>query len=144
MDKVIDEFRSSTRRWLIASFSGWLTILLCFTGVGFLILFLVWWRNFGSRFELTEQRLILHRGILLKSTDEIELYRIKDVRVDYSIISQIADIGTLTITSSDRTTRFGALRIPALPEAKRRREELRNLVEAARKRRGVREFDMDS
>lgn len=70
------------------------------------------------------------------------MYRVKDVRIDFSIINQLADIGTLTLTTSDETTRAQPLVLRAIHRARARREELRTRVEAARRRRGVREFDM--
>ena len=91
---------------------------------------------------MTEDRLILHQGILIKSIDEIELYRVKDVRIDFTIINQTADLGTISITSSDETTRDGPLVIRDVERARARREELRSLVNTARRNRGVREIDM--
>ena len=79
----------------------------------------------------------------MKSIDEIELYRIKDVRVDFSVINQIADIGTITITSSDRTTQNMQFVLRDIPAARERREGIRKLVDRARRQRGVRELDID-
>jgi len=142
MDQVTDRFRSSTWGWLRGTLLGWLTLLLCLVGIGFLIILVLWIRNLATTYELTADRLIMRRGIFNKSIDEIELYRIKDIRVDFSIINQIADIGTITIRSSDQTTGDQPLVIPHVDAARRRREELRVLVDAARQKRRVREIDM--
>jgi uncharacterized membrane protein YdbT with pleckstrin-like domain len=91
---------------------------------------------------VTEERLIIRRGIVAKSVDEIELYRIKDVRINFSIINQMAGIGTISIASSDETTRAGDLVIRDVERAQARREELRRLVDIARQKRRVREVDM--
>ena len=77
-----------------------------------------------------------------RSIDEIELYRVKDARIDFTIINQMADIGTITITSSDETTRDAPLVLRDIVRARARREALRGLVNAARQLRGVREIDM--
>jgi uncharacterized membrane protein YdbT with pleckstrin-like domain len=142
MTRTVDRFRSSTWGWLRGSLAGWGTLLLCLVGIGLLIVLAKWVANRSITYELTEDRLILHRGILAKSIDEIELYRVKDVRIDFTIVNQIADIGTITITASDETTRGGPLVIRDLLYARARRETLRDLVNAARGRRGVREIDM--
>lgn len=142
MAQLIDRFQSSTQGWLKGSFAGWGTLLLCLIGIGFVILAVRWIGNRSTLYEVTEDRMILYRGIVRKSIDEIELYRVKDVRLDYSIVNQISGIGTLTITSSDETTRGGPLVIRDVEHAKERREKLRELVSAARRLRGVREFDM--
>lgn len=142
MNQVIDRFRSSTWGWLTGTLAGWGTLLLCLAGVGLVIVLIKWIGNLAVTYELTEDRLILHKGILAKSIDEIELYRIKDVRIDFTIVNQLAGIGTISITSSDETTRDGPLVIRDVAQARARREKLRELVNAARRLRGVREFDM--
>ena len=142
--EVIDRFRSSTWGWLRGTLVGWLTLLLCLVGVGLLIILVQWIRNLDMTYELTEDRLILRKGIFVKSVDEIELYRVKDVRMDFTLINQWAGIGAISIDSSDETTREGALVMPHIDRAAERREELRRLVDAARQKRRVRELDVAS
>ena len=95
-------------------------------------------------YEVTEDRLILRKGIFVKSIDEIELYRVKDIRLDFTLVNQWAGIGTISVDSSDETTREGALVMPYVERAAERREELRRLVDAARQKRRVRELDVAS
>lgn len=144
MPEVLDRFRSSTWGWLRGTLVGWLTLALCLVGVGFLIILVQWIRNLDVTYELTEDRLILRKGIFVKSVDEIELYRVKDVRMDFTLINQWAGIGTISIDSSDETTRGGALVMPHIERAAERREELRRLVDTARQKRRVRELDVSS
>ncbi|WP_394653258.1 PH domain-containing protein [uncultured Sphingomonas sp.] len=166
MAQTIDIFRSSTSGWLRGTLAGWGTALLFLAGpvgavlasgttetvnpawpliltaVALVIIGLRWVEDRSTKYELTADRLILHRGLINKSIDEVELYRVKDVRIDFSLINQMADIGTLTLTTSDETTRAQPLVMRDVHRARARREELRTRVEAARRRRGVREFDM--
>jgi uncharacterized membrane protein YdbT with pleckstrin-like domain len=144
MPEVLDRFRSSTWGWLRGTLLGWLTLLLCLFGVGFVIIAAIWVNNLMVTYELTEDRLILRKGIFVKSIDEIELYRVKDVRMDFTLVNQWAGIGTLGVDSSDETTRDGPLVIPHIERAAERREELRRLVDAARQKRRVRELDVAS
>ena len=143
MERPVDDFRSSTRRWLLGSFAGWGTLLICLVGIGFVLIGVRWLRNRSATYEITDQRLIIKRGILFKTIDEVELYRIKDVRLGYSLLNQMTDIGTITLTSSDRTTAGGEFSLRDIPMARERREGLRKLVDRARQRRGVRELDVD-
>jgi hypothetical protein len=62
--------------------------------------------------------------------------------MDFSLLNQIAGIGTICLASSDETTRTAELVMRNVPNAQQRREELRKLVDAARRQRGVREMDM--
>ncbi len=142
MPQILDSFRSSTWGWLRGTLIGWLTLLLCLVGLGLVVVAVVWVRNLLVTYELTEDRLILRKGIFVKSIDEIELYRVKDVRLDFTLINQWAGIGTITIDSSDETTRDAPLVMPHIDDAAGRRERLRALVDAARQKRRVREVDL--
>jgi uncharacterized membrane protein YdbT with pleckstrin-like domain len=159
MDAPLDTFRPSTKGWLLGTLAGWGTILLAIAGivvaalgyglyffgltaVALLIVLWRWFENLAAKYEITEERLIIRRGIISKSIDEIELYRIKDIRIDFSLINQVAGIGRLCIASSDETTRSGDLIIAGIERAQERRETLRRLVDAARQKRRVREIDM--
>ena len=142
MEQVTDRFRSSTWGWLRGTLAGWGTLLLCLVGVGLIIILVKWIANLATTYEVTADRLIIRHGIFIKSIDEIELYRVKDIRIDFSLINQWADIGTITIDSSDETTRDAPLVIPHVDAARRRRETLRALVDDARQKRRVREIDM--
>jgi len=142
MERGIDGFRSSTGRWVLGSFAGWGSLLLSAAGIGLVFIGLRWWRNMASFYEVTDQRLIIKRGLIFKSVDEIELYRIKDIRLDYSLLNQMVDIGTITLTSSDPTTIATRFVLRDVPMARDRREGLRGLVDRARARRGVRELDV--
>ena len=140
----VEEFRGSTRGWLFGSFFGWLSLALCLAyGLGLIIILFKWLANISAQYELTNQRLLIRRGIILKRVDEIELFRIKDVRVDYSLINQLTGIGTITLRSSDVTSAGRDFVIRDIPNATEIRETIRTLVDEARQRRGVREVDFD-
>ena len=162
MDEVRDSFRSSTLGWLRGTLAGIVTVLmgiagfalmvamagdwgawpLVLTGLAIVIVLLKWIQNMGAKYEVTAERLIIRRGIFFKSIDEIELYRIKDVRMNFTLLNQWAGIGTICLTSSDETTRVGDLVMRNIEKAQPRREEFRRLVDTARRQRGVREIDM--
>jgi uncharacterized membrane protein YdbT with pleckstrin-like domain len=162
MDEIRDSFRSSFGGWLWGTAAGLGTLLvglagivltivsagewggwpLALTGVALLITLARWVQVMSEQYQLTDERLIVRRGIVFKSIDEVELYRVKDVRMDFSLLNQMAGIGTICMTSSDETTRTGNLVLRHVPAAQARREELRRLVDAARRKRGVREIDM--
>lgn len=162
MDAVRDTFRSSLGGWLWGSAAGIGTILLGLAGIvatiaaggdwgawplvltalAVVLVLVRWLDTLAAKYELTDQRLIIRRGIFMKSIDEVELYRIKDLRLNFSLINQLAGIGTLCLASSDETTHGAELVIRDVSDAQQRRETLRALVDAARRQRGVRELDM--
>ncbi len=167
-EQPLDTFRPSTLGWLRGTLAGWGTILLGIAGVAgtllasagtiplvglewapllllvaaVVIAVVKWVQNLAASYDLTQERLIVRRGIIMKSVDEVELYRVKDVRINFSLINQLAGLGHITITSSDETTRSGELLLRDIERAQPRREQLRRLVDTARQKRQVREIDM--
>ncbi|WP_419807648.1 PH domain-containing protein [Sphingomonas sp.] len=159
-EQQVDRFRTSTLRWLYGSLAGLGTLALVAAGViatvalgtawplaasalGVVLILVHWLRALSSLYEVTDQRLIVCHGLVMKTVDEIELYRVKDIRLDFSVLGQMAGIGTITLTSTDRTTGDTQFVLPDVPQARDRREGLRGLIERARQRRGVRELDLD-
>lgn len=162
MDDIQHSFRPSTIGWLVGTAGGlgivviglagfaatiatagdWGAWPLVLTGIAVAAVLVKWLANLAATYEITPERLIIRRGLIMKSIDEIELYRIKDVRLNFSLLNQAVGIGRLTLSSSDETTRSGDLVIHEVPNARTRREELRRLVDQARQRRRVREIDM--
>lgn len=164
-EEEIDRFRGSTAGWLFGSLAGWGTILLCILPliallaqlerwplwlsmaaslIGFGAIGLRYLRNLAAFYVLTTQRLILRTGILFKRVDEIELFRVKDARVDFSLVNQLTGIGRITLRTSDPSSEQVEFVMRDVPDAQDVRETLRTLVDKARRRRGVRELDIDS
>jgi uncharacterized membrane protein YdbT with pleckstrin-like domain len=160
-EQKIDSFHGSTGRWLYGSAAGLGTSLLIVggfvllvvlqnplalivSGIGVAILIWKWLQNMTHHYDVTSQRLVIRSGIIMKSIDEVELYRVKDVKVDFSLLGQMAGIGDITLVTSDHTARDRAFVLNEVADAPQRREVLRRLVEENRQRRRVREVDLDS
>lgn len=93
-----------------------------------------------AKYKLTSQRLRLERGVLTKTIDEVELYRIKDTQLNQTLIDRMLGIGTIEVLSSDETN--PRLYLPKIPRPAEVRELLRGAVERLRLARGVRELDL--
>jgi uncharacterized membrane protein YdbT with pleckstrin-like domain len=92
-------------------------------------------------YELTSQRLKMHRGVLNKKTDELELYRVKDTRFDQPFFLRLFGLGNIVIVSSDATTPDSM--IPAVANGSDLREQLRTLVESRRDEKRVRVAEIE-
>lgn len=146
------EFSPSISAFFLKSGLGWLLIASTLLSLGMLavisvpIAIFVVLRYATTHFRLTNDRLFMRMGIIFRSEEEVELYRVKDVRADFSIIQQWFGNGDLAISSSDGAS-FGngkrsSVRVPNVQDARSIREEMRNRVEAIREKRGVREIDV--
>ena len=89
---------------LIASGSGWWL-------ASFGIILLAWltpalllaYRRLSINYRVTNQRLFHESGILRRRTDRIELIDIDDVATDQGVFERMMGVGSIRITSSDRT-----------------------------------------
>jgi uncharacterized membrane protein YdbT with pleckstrin-like domain len=57
-----------------------------------------------TRYAISEDRLFLSVGFMSIKDDETLLYRIRDISVSRSLWQRIFGVGTVTVTSSDKTT----------------------------------------
>ena len=57
-----------------------------------------------TRYALSEDRLFLSVGFFSIKDDELLLYRVRDIASKRSLWQRIFGVGTITITSSDKTT----------------------------------------
>lgn len=56
-----------------------------------------------TRYSVSEDRLFLSVGLLNIKDDEILLYRIRDLSVSRSLGQRLFGVGTITVTSSDKS-----------------------------------------
>ena len=59
-------------------------------------------RVMGIRYRLTNQRFFIEKGILRRVTDRVEVIDIDDMQFAQNLIERLFDVGSLTLTSSDR------------------------------------------
>jgi uncharacterized membrane protein YdbT with pleckstrin-like domain len=92
-------------------------------------------------YELTSERVRRRQGILSKRTDELELYRVKDVTVLEPFWQRLFGLGNIVVTTNDAST--PTLTMAALPSAAKTREALRNAIESCRDRKRVRIAELE-
>lgn len=95
----------------------------------------------NTRYELTTQRLRVRRGVLNKELEELELYRVRDYRLEQPLILRMFALGNISITTTDVSQPVVILR--AVRESEQVREQIRNHVEQCRAAKGVRTLDME-
>ncbi len=57
-----------------------------------------------TRYAISEDRLFLSVGLLNVKDEEVVLYRVRDISVSRSLWQRIFGVGTVTVSSSDKTT----------------------------------------
>jgi len=107
-------------------------------------LFIILWKWLvvkNTKYELTTERLRMRHGVLNKKLDELELYRVRDYKLDQPFFLRLFSLGNVILQTSDRT--HPTVLIEAVANAEELREQLRTHVEACRMRKGVREVDIE-
>jgi membrane protein YdbS with pleckstrin-like domain len=95
----------------------------------------------STRIEVTTERITTTVGIFSRRKWDMELYRVKDTMLHEPFLLRLVRRANIQIISSDRSS--PSITLPALPDAERLRQQIRNNVERLRLKRGVREMDMD-
>jgi uncharacterized membrane protein YdbT with pleckstrin-like domain len=116
-----------------------LCILLCWLVVPVFILAWKWLVVRTTVYEVTTQRLRLRTGVFNKKIEDLELYRVKDFRVDQPLFLRLFSVANVVLETSDRSHPHVVLR--AVPDAEALTDHIRETVESLRHSRGVREVD---
>jgi membrane protein YdbS with pleckstrin-like domain len=112
----------------IPALAGYPLWLLSFVGLfGIVGTFL---KHATSRFKLTLRRIELERGILSKSIDSLELWRVLDLKYTQNVFDRILGVGRITVMSTDQST--PELVLYGLPNGRAIFERLRDAVQIAR------------
>jgi len=74
-------------------------LLLAWCGIGLLLAY----RKLNVNYELTTQRFVHRSGILRRVTDRIEAIDMDDVAFEQGIIERLLNVGTIRVSSSDRS-----------------------------------------
>lgn len=109
----------------------WLLTLVTL-GLYFVIVYLM---RLNTRYTLTNQRLIKEFGLLSKSVDEIELFRVKDIKAMQGLFQRFVGLGNIVVMSSDAS---GTFVMECIPDALKKREQVRAMAQKTKEAKGVR------
>jgi len=102
------------------------------------------WLYLGTKlmvFEFTSERIRIYEGILNQEINEVELYRVKDTRLEKPFWLRIFGLSNIVLQTSDRT--LHEVNIRAVCHGAEIREKLRKQVELLRDKKRVREVDFE-
>lgn len=110
----------------------WLVIPVC----------ILLWRRLVTKntlYELTSEQLRTRHGVLNKELQVLELYRVKDYRVNQPLLLRLFNVANITLETSDLSTPVVVMY--AVTDAENLVSTIRNQVELLRQKR-VREVNM--
>ena len=93
-----------------------------------------------TRYSLSEDRLFCETGLLNMKSDEILLYRVRDLRLTISLGQRIFGVGTVCVVSSDKS--IPHLDLKNVKDPRSVKELIHKNVEAAKDRRRMRATEL--
>ena len=121
-----------------SQFGGWLAALvvvpLAYAGGR-------WWMISSRVYEVTTERIKVTTGLVSKRTDDLELYRVKDMALEEPVLLRLAGVGNILLATNDTTT--PTLVLEAIKGAKELRELLRKHIEECRDRKRTRVTELE-
>ena len=88
-----------------------------------------------TRYEVTNDRFIVHSGLLNSETNELLLYRVMDIKMVRRFWQKMFGVGTIVLYSADRSHELFEIKNIKKPDAVRR--FLSTIVEKERHTKGV-------
>lgn len=99
-----------------------------------------WLKVKCHKYKITAERFIEIEGMLTRTTNEIELFRIKDMTLSEPLILRIFNCGNIIMNTSDKSSPVVVM--CAIKNAKPVLDTLRKNVALMRASKGVREIEM--
>lgn len=93
------------------------------------------YRRYSVHYTLTDQRLIHESGLLWRTVDRVELIDIDDVTYRQGPVERALGVGTILISSSDRTT--PELELPGIDNVREVSDEIDDARRKERRSRGL-------
>jgi uncharacterized membrane protein YdbT with pleckstrin-like domain len=115
--------------------TGWMIFVAAAALIWLFLLATLAYRRFSDRYRLTNQRLFHEHGILRRVTDRVEVIDIDDVTFEQGIVERMLGVGTLRISSSDKTT--PELSLPGIDNIKEVADTVDRARRAERQRRSL-------
>lgn len=107
-------------------------------------IFIILWRWLvvkNTKYELTTERLKIRHGVLNKKMDDLELYRVRDFKLERPFFLRLFSLGNIILQTSDKS--HPVVILCAIQNGEQIREQIRNMVEACRVKKRVREVDYE-
>jgi uncharacterized membrane protein YdbT with pleckstrin-like domain len=121
---------------------GFGTLLLVILSLG-VWLFVRWLKTLGRHYRITTRRIVVESGVLSKTLEQIDLYRIADYTVERPFGQRLLGTGNLRLKTYDKTTPDLDVR-EIKTDVVALYEQLRIATEADKARRGVRMVDYEN
>jgi membrane protein YdbS with pleckstrin-like domain len=102
---------------------------------------LTWLKTASTSYHFAKGRLTWRTGLLSRSAESLELYRVADVTMRQTLFQRLFGVGRIVLNTADANHREVVLE--GVPGPDRFRDWLTDAVQQTRRDRGMREIQMD-
>ena len=102
---------------------------------------LAWLKTATTSYHFAKGRLTWRTGVLSRSAESLELYRIADVTMKQPLFQRLFGVGRIVLSTADANHREVVME--GVPSPDRFRDWLTDAVQQTRRERGMREIQMD-
>jgi uncharacterized membrane protein YdbT with pleckstrin-like domain len=128
---ILVTFVGITMAYLLSNIEFFATMpLWVLSLVGLPGIMLVFLRHVTTRYKVTLRRVETEQGIISKSVDSLELWRVLDVRYSQTLVDRLTGNGRILLVGTDKSD--PELLLYGLPQHRKLFEQLRDAVQAAR------------
>jgi membrane protein YdbS with pleckstrin-like domain len=103
---------------------------------------LTWLKTASTSYHFAKSRLTWRTGLLARSAESLELYRIADVTMNQPLLQRFFGVGRITLRTADANHR--EIVMEGVPGPDRFRDWLTDAVQQTRRERGMREMQFDN
>ncbi len=132
-------WEGSPSQWMHFPFYIGCSLLLVIYGLGLVLAFYKYIETKCIRLRITDQRVIEKRGILSVTTNQLELYRVKDIKLEQPLMLRIFGLATIVLITSDSTNPI--YKIKGIENGHKLIEKIRISIDKRRDAKGVKEYD---
>lgn len=93
-------------------------------------------RILSTEYEVTDQQLLITKGMMSKSMDQVDWIRLKDVRMTQGMAGRILNFGDLVLMSSDQS--HSQIQIKDVSDPATLRKKILDAANKEKEKRGVR------
>jgi membrane protein YdbS with pleckstrin-like domain len=102
---------------------------------------LTWLKTASTSYVFAKGRLTWRTGLLSRSAESLELYRVADVTMRQPLFQRLFGVGRIILSTADANHR--EVMLEGVPAPDRFRDWLTDAVQQTRRERGMREIQMD-
>ena len=135
-EKVLFVIRPSMMRFALTVFFCVITFWLIFP---LLALIYIYYQNKSTKYIVTNERIRIISGMLVRHIVDLELFRVKDIAITVPFYLQLCNLGTVELTTSDPSNPY--LHLEAIKDPHQVEECIRYNVEKRRDEKKVQEID---